>query len=120
MSGRSGGGVERTAQKWRKYIRKRLHTNDDDILDLQLENRAVGNVPYFIALDYRKQCIIVSIRGSSTIQDAFTDMITTAAPLATLLAGDHCQGHHQPCQLQVLTHVHYYISSRYSRSSGGC
>lgn len=86
MSGRSGGGVERTAQKWRENIRKRLHTNDDDILDLQLENRAVGNVPYFIALDYRKQCIIVSIRGSSTIQDAFTDMITTAAPLATLLA----------------------------------
>jgi len=31
--------VERTAQKWRKYIRKRLHTNDDDIIDLQLENR---------------------------------------------------------------------------------
>eukprot|EP00873_Tetraselmis_striata_P043115 jgi/Tetstr1/463379/TSEL_008301.t1 len=84
--GSSKAPADKRAARWRVIIVKRLGIRDEDILDMQLENKALGNVPYFVALDRRRQKVILSIRGSASVQDAFTDMITTAAPLATLFA----------------------------------
>eukprot|EP00192_Tetraselmis_astigmatica_P010084 CAMPEP_0117695460 /NCGR_PEP_ID=MMETSP0804-20121206/28151_1 /TAXON_ID=1074897 /ORGANISM="Tetraselmis astigmatica, Strain CCMP880" /LENGTH=859 /DNA_ID=CAMNT_0005509533 /DNA_START=44 /DNA_END=2623 /DNA_ORIENTATION=- len=62
-------------------ISESLEIPFDDVLDVRLDNKALGCVPYFIALDAATTSIVVSIRGSRSLHDALTDMITTAAPI---------------------------------------
>jgi len=73
-------------KRWNDALVGQLGLEESDILDMQLENQALGIVPYYIALDRIRDTIIVSIRGSYSIEDAVTDLVTTPAPLSTLLS----------------------------------
>ncbi len=45
---------------------------------------ALGRLPYMVALDARRRCVVLAVRGTSSLSDALTDAI---AQPCDLLAG---------------------------------
>ena len=45
-----------------------------DLVHCNFESRALGVLPYFVALDRETSSIVISVRGTMSLQDAVTDL----------------------------------------------
>ena len=51
----------------------------------QADNVVLGQLPYAIALDWKRKLVVVSCRGTSSLRDAVTDAIGQPIDLALWL-----------------------------------
>ena len=49
----------------------------------------VAKTPFFIAVDYRHQSVVLSIRGTISMKDIITDLQAEAEPIQLLANSDH-------------------------------
>lgn len=59
-----------------------LNGNDEDFIIFDNRNK-IQEVPYFVAVDHEKKCLVISIRGTMSISDMFTDLRAESCPLNT-------------------------------------
>jgi sn1-specific diacylglycerol lipase len=53
----------------------------------------VAETPFFVAVDYRHQAVVVSIRGTISMKDVITDLHAEAEPIPLQLPRDDWFGH---------------------------
>ena len=56
-----------------------------------------GALPYMITLDSHRGCVVLSLRGTLTMQDLVTDLILDPVPLDTWLPAAFLQVGHCSC-----------------------
>mmetsp|Transcript_24987 Transcript_24987/g.45194 ORF Transcript_24987/g.45194 Transcript_24987/m.45194 type:complete len:700 (-) Transcript_24987:323-2422(-) len=54
-------------------------TNESDLIFRGLTTEVEGLIPYFIAVDHVRQSVIISIRGSMSMEDVITDLLCDPA-----------------------------------------
>eukprot|EP00088_Acartia_fossae_P016789 TRINITY_DN19458_c0_g1_i3.p1 TRINITY_DN19458_c0_g1~~TRINITY_DN19458_c0_g1_i3.p1 ORF type:complete len:801 (-),score=133.21 TRINITY_DN19458_c0_g1_i3:263-2665(-) len=87
-----------------------LNTNEDEFIIFDNRNK-IQEVPYFVAVDHEKKCIVISIRGTLSIADMFTDLRAESCALSSGFPEDvaidpKLQGH------KGMVHAARYIYSR--------
>ncbi|KAL3150176.1 hypothetical protein ABBQ32_000037 [Trebouxia sp. C0010 RCD-2024] len=65
---------------------------DEDLLYLNFNNSAIGDVPYIICLDRPSRSLVLSIRGTRSLADAATDLLAHPQPLHHWLPNGSWQG----------------------------
>ncbi|KAL3138208.1 hypothetical protein ABBQ38_005429 [Trebouxia sp. C0009 RCD-2024] len=65
---------------------------DEDLLYLNFNNSAAGDVPYIICLDRPSRSLVLSIRGTQSLADAATDLLAHPLPLHHWLPNGSWQG----------------------------
>ena len=69
---------------------------------MQADNVVLGQLPYAIALDWKRQLVVLSCRGTSSIRDAVTDAIGQPIDLALWLSEEGDEVHVSPHSLSCL------------------
>ncbi|DBA94054.1 TPA: hypothetical protein ACH3X1_001703 [Trebouxia sp. C0004] len=55
--------------------------DDQDLLYLNFDNQALGDLPYMVALDRPTKSVVLSIRGTVSVADLATDMLADPEPM---------------------------------------
>ncbi|KAL0048262.1 hypothetical protein WJX82_011336 [Trebouxia sp. C0006] len=55
--------------------------DDQDLLYLNFDNQALGDLPYMLALDRPTKSVVLSIRGTVSVADLATDMLADPEPM---------------------------------------
>lgn len=53
----------------------------------------IGEPPFFVALDHDKKCVVISVRGTLSLQDLITDLNAEGEPLPTNPIHEDWLGH---------------------------